>query len=179
MFSIQISVFLRVIFAIENRMNMLQSISWNEYMITVGLGIGVYYGWWMVRYYPGWRRVRQGLPVRNRIPEEGRIKIMVDEADSAVQELPFPAVVEKTPFPPVIEANLKTMIVQLMETARAKQYSEQKVLALLRQLLTSDPYPKLKGTGFQEKVNALIFREMGRYGSIQLDPEVVNGLWLV
>jgi len=178
---------------------MLQTISWNEFLIITGLGAGVYYGWWTVRYYPGWRRRRQAPPVRDRIPEEGRIKMMVERkaavmengitgvpaaadrqvAESVLQELPFPAVIEKTPFPPVIEANLKTLIVKFMETAHAKQYSEQKVLALLRELLSRDPYPRLKGTGFQEKVSGLIVGEMGRYGSIQPDPEVVNGLWTV
>jgi hypothetical protein len=35
---------------------MLQTISWGEYLITIGLGLGFYYGWWLVRYYSGMRR---------------------------------------------------------------------------------------------------------------------------
>lgn len=37
---------------------MLQTISWKEYLMTVGLVLAVYYGWWVLRYYPGLRKGR-------------------------------------------------------------------------------------------------------------------------
>jgi hypothetical protein len=34
---------------------MLHAISWKEYFTLMGLGLLVYYGWWLVRFYPGLR----------------------------------------------------------------------------------------------------------------------------
>lgn len=52
--------FRRRIFALSNRTNMLQTISWGEYFTVMGLGFTLYYGWWLVRYYPTLRWGRKG-----------------------------------------------------------------------------------------------------------------------
>src|ERR1700760_2084824 len=40
---------------------MLQAISWKDYLTTMGLGLVIYYAWWMIRYYPGWKASRRGM----------------------------------------------------------------------------------------------------------------------
>jgi hypothetical protein len=37
---------------------MLEAISWKQYGLVMGVAIGLYYGWWLVKYAPtlGWRR---------------------------------------------------------------------------------------------------------------------------
>src|SRR6185437_3510303 len=39
---------------------MLEAVSWKEYLIVTGLGVGLYYSWWLVRYYPGLSKGRPG-----------------------------------------------------------------------------------------------------------------------
>ncbi|HEX3935853.1 MAG TPA: hypothetical protein VHW43_14325, partial [Puia sp.] len=79
---------------------------------------------------------------------------------------------------PVVAGNLRNDILRLMDKVRPAEAVEAELLELLRGLLAVDPYPILKGKGFQEEINALIVREMERYGSIRVDPEVVSGLWV-
>jgi hypothetical protein len=50
---------------------MLHAISWKEYFTLMGLGLLVYYGWWLVRFYPGLRLGRTDKAGRGRpvLPE--------------------------------------------------------------------------------------------------------------
>jgi hypothetical protein len=43
---------------------MLETISWKEYGLLVGGAVGLYYGWWVVKYAAslGWRVPRLGSP---------------------------------------------------------------------------------------------------------------------
>lgn len=90
-------------------------------------------------------------------------------------ELPFP----RLPFPATIEANCKNDVLRMLEKASMAGLKEEEVLELLHSLLTTDPYPTLKGTIHQENVDALIGRELERYGSIHPAPEVIRKLWEV
>ena len=54
------------IFALSNRTNMFHTISWGEYFTVMGLGFGLYYGWWLVRFYPGLRMGRKGKAAREK-----------------------------------------------------------------------------------------------------------------
>lgn len=191
---------------------MLQTISWKEYFITIGLGTVLYYGWWLVRYYSGWQgRGRKAAGGRvdggskaGAAAEEGAMGVVAEVGQTAAiavavtampvvetepsveqaavlvaqQELPFPAVVVEQPvFLPVVAGNLRNDILRLMDKVGPAEVGEADLLELVRGLLETDPYPILKGTGFQEEINALIVREMDRYGSISVDPEVVRELW--
>jgi hypothetical protein len=179
---------------------MLQTISWKDYFITIGLGTVLYYGWWLFRYYAGWKgRGRKdaveagttgvaagvGRAAAQVMQEQVAAQERVAAREQAVAaevvqpELGFPAVVVALPvFLPVVAGNLRNDILRLMDKVRPAEAGEAELLELLRGLLAVDPYPILKGTGFQEEVNALIVREMERYGSIRVDPEVVSGLWV-
>ena len=46
---------------------MLHAISWKEFFITVGLSVVLYYGWWLIRFYPGLRAGRPGAAGRKEI----------------------------------------------------------------------------------------------------------------
>ena len=49
----------RRIFAGSNRTNMFHTISWGEYFTVMSLGFGLYYSWWLVRFYLGLRMGRK------------------------------------------------------------------------------------------------------------------------
>jgi hypothetical protein len=51
---------------------MLQTISWKDYFITIGLGTVLYYGWWLIRYYPGWQ-IRQPDPPEGKTAERDAV----------------------------------------------------------------------------------------------------------
>src|SRR5580692_3946468 len=56
------------IFALSNRTNMFHTISWGEYFTVMGLGLGLYYGWWLIRFYP---RLRTGR--KDQAGREGKV----------------------------------------------------------------------------------------------------------
>jgi hypothetical protein len=206
---------------------MLQTISWKDYFITIGLGTALYYGWWLIRYYPGWQKRQpdppegkpaEKAPAENRLALEEKTVIgAVATSNSQEQQqadqlqtpqTPQPQNTEESqgpqsrqpdppqgpqpqqPAPPQPElpfphpaflattaANCKNDLLRIFEKASMAKPSEREWVELLRSVLTADPYPKLSGTIFQENIDALIVREMARYGSIHLTPEVVRELW--
>ena len=92
-------------------------------------------------------------------------------------ELPLPAVITKLVFLPGIAANLGEELHKLLNQCGEELMSEKELTDRLRQLLGNAPYDKLNGSPFQEKIDALIGRELEKYGSIRFDPEVIRGLW--
>ena len=185
----------------ENRTIMLQTISWSAYFITIGLSTALYYGWWLIRYYPDWQ-TRQPDPPEGKPAEKGTAAVtagpmektvtgavttsepqgqqqeeppqaLQQQAEQSQPELPFP----HPAFLATIAANCKNDLLRVFEKASMAAPSETEWLELLRGLLTADPYPKLNRTIFQENIDALIVREMARYGSIHLAPETVRELW--
>ena len=50
---------------------MLQTISWKEFLVTVGLGLAVYYGWWMLRYRGGWKKANMGRRLEGGLGSDG------------------------------------------------------------------------------------------------------------
>lgn len=167
---------------------MLQTISWTAYFITIGLGTALYYGWWLIHYYPGWQK-RQPDPPEGKPAEKGTAVEKADHLENTVigavitskpqeteppqPELPFP----HPAFLAAIAANCKNDLLRIFEKASMARPSETEWMELLNSLLTADPYPKLKGTIFQENIDALIVRELARYGSIHPTPEAVRELW--
>jgi len=63
----------RRIFVLSNRTNMFHTISRGEYFTVMGLGFGLYYGWWLVHFYPGLRIRRKGKAAREGNVMPGRI----------------------------------------------------------------------------------------------------------
>jgi hypothetical protein len=172
---------------------MLQAISWKEYFILVGLGVGFYYGWWLVRYYPGLSAGRPGVAGQKdgRAQEAGNagagkevvgaapVMVAEKEEEGAARqlELPLPAVIEKPVFLPEVAARLIEEVVRLFGKAKMEGIVEGELIYMLQRLLAKEPNKKLRGTPYEEKMNALLARELERYGSVRPDAEVVKGLW--
>jgi hypothetical protein len=66
---------------------MLHAISWEEYFTLMGLGLVVYYGWWLVRYYPGLKIGGRGKADRGRqiLPEFGKAATGIKAAQQRVK----------------------------------------------------------------------------------------------
>ena len=144
---------------------MLQAISWKDFLSMVGFFTALYYGWWVKRYYAAGFRERSTLPGGK--PVEGVLANPLAKA----------AITDDTPELAAIEARLTQELISVFIKARMADASEAEVMELLRWQLTADPYPKLIGTAFQGNIEALIVRDLEKYGSIHPDPEVLKGLW--
>lgn len=196
---------------------MLQTITWKDYSITVGLLTGLYYGWWLIRYYPGWPKPtslasegkttqrdepavgvaepretqkveqtqlpQQFVQVEPPQPAQPRVQPPAQaeqpQPEAPQPELPFPGEPAHTAFLATIEANCKNDVLRIVEKASMAGVAEAELLELLHGVLTADPYPTLKGTIHRENVDALVGRELERYGSIRPAPEVIRKLWEV
>jgi len=182
---------------------MLQTISWKDYSITIGLLTGLYYGWWLIRYYPSWQKRTSTAP-QGKSAQTDKPAVAITEPQKSPQaeppqlprqpvqaeslqaekpaeakpqpELPFP---KEATFLATIEAHCKNDVLRVLEKASMAGVAESELLELLHSLLTSGPYPKLKGTILQENVDAIIGRELERYGSIHPALEVIRKLWEV
>jgi hypothetical protein len=166
---------------------MLQQISWSEYFIFLGLGTVVYYGWWLVRYFPGLPSRRPGAaslpytPPKNPLPPQ--LSSSKNQATPATVAETIPPIVSEHTLPPPssekplllpqLAAGLTTAITALFQ----KPLSEAEILEALHHLLTSDPHRKLKSTPYEEKINALLMRDVQKYSSASLDPAAITGLW--
>jgi hypothetical protein len=71
--------FRRRIFAESNRTNMLHTISWGEYFTVMSLGLGLYYSWWLVRYYPTLRWDGKGKLGRIWMAIQGWVKRVMEK----------------------------------------------------------------------------------------------------
>lgn len=187
---------------------MLQPISWKDYFIATGLLTGLYYGWWLIRYYPSWQKRTSAVPQGKSTQTDKSASVIAQTPESPKAEQPQlplqlphaePQPVEATPqsaqaappqpelpFPPeedhadflaTIETNCKNEVLRVLEKASMAGVGESELLELLHSLLTADPYPNLKGTILQENVDALVGRELERYGSIHPAPEAIRKLW--
>ena len=179
-------------------------------------GIGVYYGWWVVRYYPGLSAGRTGLPGRTEQEKAGRKdgdgkdghgqeeagtgigqarpvdetsgkKMMGSDKVAGMREeeggpgkqlaLPLPAVIEKPVFLPEVAGRLIGEVVRMIEKAKREGIVEGELIYMLQRLLAKEPNRRLRETAYEEKINALLSKELERYGSVRPDAEVVKGLW--
>jgi hypothetical protein len=66
---------------------MLHAISWKEYFTLMGLGLGLYYGWMLVRYYQGLKVGARGKADRGRqiLPEFGKAVTGMRAAEQVVK----------------------------------------------------------------------------------------------
>jgi hypothetical protein len=185
---------------------MLHAISWKEYFTLMGLGLGLYYGWLLVRYYRGLKvdaldkadRGRQILPefgkaaTRMKAAEQV-VKVAAaaeaigkpDQATPAEQQgkiqetLPMPesSVIEGGTFLPMLAGELSAELQRLMKKAREEAMVEGELVFAVGQLLGRSPYNRLKGSAFEKKIGEQIVRELETYGSIHFDTENVKSWW--
>jgi hypothetical protein len=180
---------------------MLQQISWSSYFIFLGLGTVVYYGCWLVRFFPGLPSRRPGATsLKNQIHSNPQTApstpATTEDAISTVTttttvtttepaipnpqlSLLLPSPIENPILLPTLAADLVLAIKNLLEKGRSAALTEPEIIESLHQLLTSDTYRKLHSTPYEEKINDLLLREWENYGSAPLDREVITGLWQV
>ena len=183
----------------------------------MGLGFGLYYSWWLVRYYPTLRWGRKGkvedagptaegkLAGKDRrqaatpilvekvrtAPAEGitakaEVGEVIGKPDQAIPadkqgslqlELPVPAVIQEPVFLPTLMGDLVMAITRLAGSARDDRAIELDLVPAFRQLLSREPYQKLRGTTFEPKVVEHIVHELKRHGLIAVDAMTVREWW--
>ena len=182
----------------------------------MGLGLLVYYGWWLVRFYPSIKiggagkagQGRQVLPEAAKVGKAGEagkavpavvaaevigkpgqagaaesspsIELPVVEPTGAAtqEELPFPAVVPKPVFLPELAGNLRNEIQALVLKASETGMVEGELLFAFHQLLTREPFNRLKGTAFEKKISEQIVSDLEKHGPVRVDVAVVSGWWI-
>jgi hypothetical protein len=177
---------------------MLHAISWKEYFTLMGLGLGFYYGWWLVRYYRGLKVGARGKADRGQqiLPEFAKAERPVTAAaaeaigkpDQAIpaepqgktqETLPMPVapVTDGGAFLPMLAGELSAELQRLMKKACEERMVEGELVFAIGQLLNRPPYNRLKGTHLEGKIGAQIVRELVAYGSIHYDTENVKSWW--
>ena len=196
---------------------MLHAISWKEYFTLVGLGLLVYYGWWLVRFYPTLRfggvgKAAQGRQVLPEAPvvvkggegaktgEAGKTVAAAaggvigepDQAGAAVsspsnrlptvaaaesEKLPVPAVITKPLLLPVLAGDLRNEVQALVLRASETNMVEGELVFAFHQLLTKEPYNRLRGTHFEKKISEQIVSDLERHGPVRVDVVAVSGWW--
>jgi hypothetical protein len=181
---------------------MLHTISWGEFFTIIGMVYGLYYGWWLIRYYPTLRWSRKGKPAGNNggraaatagttegITAKAAAEEVIQKPDQAVAAtgqatqttelpLPMPAVIRKPVFlPPMVMADLMNEVRQLMEHAPGQGMAEPELVAALQHLINREPYPKLQGTVYEARIVEHIVLELQRHGPIAVDAMTVKGWW--
>lgn len=116
-------------------------------------------------------------------PEEGRDVVNEGTAggmveDEHLQRVGLPAVPERPVLLPLIAGDLTNEVIGLVEKAAESGMVEGELIFSFQRLLTSEPYCRLKGTTFEQRINALIVRELEVHGPMPFDVEQVSGWWI-
>jgi hypothetical protein len=170
----------------------MQAITWKEFFTLMGLGLLCYYGWLLVRYFPGGIRANlvaggrakgKGLVFKGSGPEEEQENEQVvdeEQAEGTQLELPLPA-----PLPERREKGLKEWaeelsreINALVENAGKEKMPEGEVRYALQRLLDKEHFRPLKGSLFEETINSIIRVGLADHCSIHLDATELKGLWI-
>lgn len=174
----------------RKRAGMLQAISWKEYIILIVLGLVFYYGWWLVRYYPGLSKSRAGTGglkgdplveetkdmVKRDVRQEAAVAIEEDTGSKQL-ELPLPVVIDRPVFLPEVAGRLMEELRGIFGKAKEERIVEGDLIYMLQRVLRKEVNKQLRGTAYEEKINALMARELERYGSVRPDAEVLKGFW--
>lgn len=179
---------------------MLHTISWGEYFTVMGLGFLLYYGWWLVRFYPTLRWVmpawlkkltKKVLGAKVETTAVGIIGVageVIGKPDQAVpaqeqatqQEelpLPVPAVIQKPVLMPVLALDLANEVRRLMDSVSDGQLAKPELVSILQRLLSTEPYCTLHGTAFESRIVEQIVGELEKHGLIAVDAMTVSGWW--
>jgi hypothetical protein len=149
------------------------------YFIMVGFGVGLYYGWWLFRFYPGLRMGRPGAAGKRGMGDKGRMRTKdkgmeaAGEKEAAGKE----AGVKEAVFLPAVAGELMQKIGVLFKKAKKEEMEEGELLTGLRRLMGDEGYKVLRGTPFEEKVNAMVVRDLENFGSVHAVAEVVGEMW--
>jgi hypothetical protein len=142
---------------------MCSSISWEQFILTIVIIVGLYYGYIGVSYYrKDWLyRVKGKKALRSATPP-------VVSPTAAAAFFPEPNLLL-----PLVH-DLVDEIRAFLHTA-GKIEDKESFLAKLRQLIQK--YPTLKDTAFQPSINQLIAIDTKCQCSVELEEDEIDGLW--
>jgi hypothetical protein len=93
------------------------------------------------------------------------------------EQLPVPAVIPKPLLLPVLAGDLRNEVQALVLKASETEMVEGELVFAFHQLLTKEPYNRLKGTHFEKKISEQIVSDLERHGPVRVDVVVVSGWW--
>jgi hypothetical protein len=143
--------------------SMCSPISWQQFIVTIVVGIVLYYGYVGVSYYrkDWWYRLRNA-----RSPNERPPSVAASTAAANTSSTPNPLL-------PVVH-DLVDEIRALLQAERNAADKEE-LLDKLQRLLQK--YPTLKDTPFQPSISQFIYIESKNQCALDLDEDEVTGLW--
>jgi deoxyribodipyrimidine photolyase len=142
---------------------MCSPISWQQFIITIVVGIVLYYGYVVISYYrkDWWFRLRRAKSP-NEQPPSAEAPVAAANASST-----------PNPLLPVVH-DLVDEIRALLQ-AEGNTTAKDELLDKLQRLLQK--YPALKDTPFQPSISQLIYIESKNRCALDLDEDEVAGLW--
>jgi hypothetical protein len=142
---------------------MCSSISWEQFILTIVVIVGLYYGYVGVSYY--------------RKDWLYRLSGKKSPGSSFQPVVPSPAmptgVAAANPLLPVVHDVVDE--IRALLQAEGSAANKENLLDKLRRLLQK--YPTLKNTAFQPSINQLIAVDMKSKCSIELRQDEIGGLW--
>jgi hypothetical protein len=184
---------------------MFSSISWAEYLTYMAIALGLYYSWWLVRYYPTLRMRRPDQVVggpdkawpgekKKQIPGTahaggGEADRQPDQAvpvkdspekvsQEAPLQLPPPVGTEPEFHAALVAGEVSEKIRDLIERGAKEKMVEGELVFGLTEILSDEQYQRLINTAYYVRVNDTIRATMERTGSIPFDAERIKGLWI-
>lgn len=142
---------------------MCSSISWEQFILTIVVIVGLYYGYVGVTYY--------------RKDWLYRLTGKKSPGSSLHPVVPYPAV----PNGPAAANPLLPLVHDVVDEIRALLQAEgsatnkDNLLDKLRRLLQK--YPTLKNTAFQSSINQLLVTDCKNHCSMDLDENEIRALW--
>lgn len=154
---------------------MIKSISWNEFLTSIGFLIAAYYVVIIILYYRKEclyilsNRGKLALPKSNQ-----KINIAAPVSDITGIHSLHQSTADNTLMPVVHE--LMEELNQVITVAGRKRYAKEELVFSIQQVLQN--YAQLKQTTFQTSINSYIESETGNHCSIHLSAGEMNTLWM-
>lgn len=154
---------------------MIKSISWNEFLTSIGFLIAAYYVVISILYYRKEcldilsNRGKLALPKSNQ-----KINIAAPVSDISDIHSLHQSTADNTLMPLVHE--LMEELNQVITVAGRKRYAKEELVFSIQQILQN--YVQLKQTTFQTSINSYIESETGNHCSIHLSAGEMNTLWM-
>jgi hypothetical protein len=183
---------------------MLKTISWSEYFTIMAVFYGLYFGWWLLKYYPGLKGMKlpalgqkrsgiaEGKEPRTAGSENPTNEGPVEKAGGPGEDFPVrqPEGGENISYPLPVPfmadlaqqqewaTKLVIEVVGQAEKAVKEQWPVERLAGPFRELLAKEPYCRLRGTHFQVKIVQRIVQELTKGGTIPIDAERVSTWWV-
>ena len=154
---------------------MIKSISWNEFLTSIGFLMAAYYLVIVMLYYRKEcldilsNRGKLALPNSNQ-----KQNIVAPVSDVTGIHSLHQSTADNTLMPVVHE--LMEELNQVITIAGKKRYAKEELVFSIQQVLQN--YTQLRQTTFQTSINSFIESETGNHCSIHLSAGEINTLWM-